>query len=200
VLFIFWNFAQAENTIPSVLTLSIGSISASIAENQDTTTASDGTTSSTTTDPYSGKASSMPIDIAYEYFPNLKRSYFLRGTGPLLASTPDRYFSTMAGANFYFGQVGTLAIVKDFNFEMKVVPKLRYYIGPAIGIGYVVYNTVSATKNDILLEIGGQAGAVYTLNPKWGLRAEMGGSKATGVLISSTIIKILLGTTYNLGN
>lgn len=81
-----------------------------------------------------------------------------------------------------------------------MVPKLRYYMGPAIGIGYVVYNTVSATKNDILLEIGGQAGAVYTLNPKWGLRAEMGGFKATGVLISSTIIKILLGTTYNLGN
>jgi hypothetical protein len=193
------NSAFTESTIPSVVSFSIGSISASLAENPDTLTSTDGT-ATTTEEPYTGKASSMPLDIMYEFFPNLKRSYFLRGSGPLLASTPDRYFSGLAGVNFYFGHVGTNAVVKDFNFEMKLIPRLRYYVGPTIGVGYLVYNTKSATKNDTMLEVGGQAGVVYTIKPKWGLRAEIGGARATGVLISSTIIKILIGTTYNLGN
>lgn len=193
------NLAKADSSIPGVFSFSIGSISASLSENPDKLVSTDGTSSSATT-PYTGTASSMPLDIMYEYFSNLKRSYFFRGSGPILASTPDRYYAGSAGINFYFGQVGTNAVVKDFNFEMKIVPKLRYYAGPAIGIGYLVYNTKSATKNDTMLELGGQGGVVYTLNRKWGLRAELGLSRATGVLISSTIIKILIGTTFNLGN
>lgn len=201
VFIAFENFAHAEaNAIPSVVSFNIGSIAATFTENPDKLTSTDGTTANTSTAPYSGSASSMPIDVMYEYFPNLKRSYFIRGSGPILGSSPDRYFSGLAGINFYFGHIGTNAIVKDFNFEMKIVPKLRYYLGPAIGIGYIVYSTKSATKNDTMLEIGGQGGVIYTLNPKWGLRAELGASKATGVLVSATIIKILLGTTYNLGN
>ncbi len=192
--------AKADSTIPGVFSFSIGSVSASIAENPDKLVATDGNTSSVTSTPYTGAASSLPLDVMYEHFPNLKRSFFIRGVGPLLASTADRYFSGSIGINFYFGQVGTNASIRDFNFEMKLIPKLRYYAGPALGLGYIVYNTKSETKNDTLLEIGGQAGVLYSLNPRWGLRAELGAARATGVLISSTIIKILLGTTYNIGN
>jgi hypothetical protein len=192
--------AKADSSsIPGVISFSIGSISANLTENTDSLVSTDGTTGATTA-PYTGTASSIPLDIMYEYFPSIKRSYFVRGAGPLLASTPDRYFSALTGVNFYFGNVATNAVVKDFNFEMKLIPKLRYYAGPEIGIGYIVYNTKSAIKNDTLFEIGGQGGLVYTIKPKWGMRAELGVSRAKGVLISSTIIKILLGTTYNLGN
>ena len=47
---------------------------------------------------------------------------------------------------------------------------------------------------------GGQGGVVYTINQKWGRRVELGPARGIGVLVSSTIIKILLGTTYNIGN
>ena len=189
----------ADSKIPGQLSFAIGSISANFTENPDQLKSTDGTTSTTTT-PYAGTASSMPIAMTFEYFPNLSRAYFGKIAGPLLASTPDRYFSATGGVNFYFGKVASTAVVSDMNFEMKLIPKLRYYAVPAIGVGYLVYNTKSATKNDLLFEIGGQGGVIYTLNPKWALRAELGAARGIGVLVSSTVIKILLGTSFNLGN
>ena len=81
---------------------------------------------------------------------------------------------------------------------MLVLPKFRYYAGPAIGLGYLVYNTKSSIKNDILFELGGQAGVLYSLNPKWALSGEIGGARAIGSLTSATVIKILIGTSYTL--
>jgi hypothetical protein len=189
----------ADSKIPSVFTFSIGSISANFTENPDDLKSTDGTLSSVTT-PSAGTVSAMPIMVGYEFFPNLKRSYFLNGIGPLLASNTGNYYNLTGGANFYFTQIASNASVSDHNFEMKIIPKFRYYAGPAVGIGYLIYNAKSATKNDIMFEIGGQGGVIYTINPKWGLRAELGAARGIGVLTSSTIIKILLGTTYNLGN
>lgn len=189
--------AHASSSIPSQLNFHIGSISATYAESQDTLKPSDG---SATADkaPYSGTASSMPFAISYEYFPGLSKSYFGRVSGPVMGSTPDRYYSASLGINFYFGQIGSQAVIKDSSFEMKVLPKFRYYAGPAIGIGYLVYNTKSATKNDMLFEIGAQGGVLYSLNPKWALSAELGAARAIGSLTSATVIKILIGTSYSL--
>jgi hypothetical protein len=187
-----------DSKIPGQLSFNIGSVSSSFSENPDKLKSTDGT-SSTSTTAYSGTATTMPLDVSYEFFPNLKRSFFIRGAGPILASTPDRYFNANFGINFYFVQVGAQAKVTDYNFEMKIVPKLRYYAGPSIGVGYLVYSTKSATKNDMMLELGGQAGMIYTLNSKWGLKGELGASRAIGVLVSATIIKILIGTTYSIG-
>lgn len=189
---------SADTKIPSQISFSLGSIGISFAENPDELKASDGT-STTTTAPYSGSATAMPLDFSFEYYPNLKRSYLIKASGPLMGSTPDRYFSLSAGINFYFNQIGAEAKVTDFNLEMKVIPKMRYYAGPSIGAGYLIYNTKSATKSDVLFEIGGQGGVLYTLNPKWGLKGELGFSRAVGVLVSATVIRILIGTTYNIG-
>lgn len=183
----------AETKIPSLLSFSIGSFSGSFTENEDNLKSTDGTSSSTSSTPYSGTASSMPLEVGFEYFPVLTRSYFIKGAGPLMGSTPDRYFSITSGVNFYFAQVASEAKVRDFNFEMKLQPKFRYYAGPAIGIGYLVYNTKSATKNDLLFELGLQGGVIYSLSPKWSLKAEIGAARAVGVLVSSTLIKITLG-------
>lgn len=189
---------NANSSIPSQLNIHIGSISTNYAENEDTLKASDGSTTATKTAPYTGTASSMPFAIAYEYFPSLTKSYFFRAAGPVMGSTPDRYYSGSVGMNFYFGQIASQTIVKDLNFEMKVMPKFRYYAGPALGLGYLVYNTKSATKTDILFELGGQGGVLYSLGPKWAISAELGAARAIGSLTSATVIKILIGTSYTL--
>lgn len=200
LLLAFFVAASAQaNSIPSQMSFEMGSISSSYAENPDKLEATDGTASTKAT-AYSSTASALPLGISYEYFPNLKRSYLIKGVGPLVASSDDRYFSATIGVNFYFGMVASQAVVSDFNFSMKMIPKLRYYVGPSLGVGYLVYNTKSATKNDLLFEIGGQGGAIYTINPKWGLKAELGFSRGIGVLVSATTIKIMFGGVYNLGN
>lgn len=194
----FINYAYADTKIPGQLSFSLGSITIAYSENPDKLETTDGSNSASST-PYSGSATAMPLELTYEYYPNLKRSYLVKASGPLMGTTADRYFNISGGLNFYFNQIGGQAKVSDFNFEMKLIPKLRYYAGPSLGIGYLVYNTKSATKNDILFEIGGQGGVLYTLNPKWGLKGELGFSRAIGVLVSASVIKILIGTTYNFG-
>lgn len=202
VIYILLSFSQvlwADSKIPGQLSFAIGSISANFSENPDKLVATGSTTAATTV-AYAGTASAMPISMSYEYFPNLSRAYFGKIVGPLMASTPDRYFSATGGINFYFGKIASTAVVSDLNFQMKLIPKLRYYAGPSIGVGYLVYTTKSAIKNDLLFELGGQGGVIYTLNPKWALRAELGAARGIGALVSATAIKILLGTSYNLGN
>lgn len=203
LLLTFLGFSQviwADTKIPGQFSFAIGSISANFAENPSQLKATGDSTSSTLPAPYSGTASAMPVALTYEYFPNLKKAYFAKAVGPLLASTPDRYYSATGGVNFYFGKIASTAVVNDMNFEMKLVPKIRYYAGPSVGVGYLVYNTKSATKSDVMFEIGGQGGVIYTLNSKWALRGELGAARGIGVLLSSTVIKILLGASYNLGN
>ena len=196
---IFWSTATYSDTkIPPQISFCLGSVSGSFAENPDSLKSTDGTASTTST-PYAGSASSMTLEMSYEFFNTLKRSYFIKGSGPIVGTTPDKYFSADAGINFYFTQLASQAKVSDFNFEMKLVPKMRYYAGPSLGVGYLVYNTKSATKSDVLFQLGGQGGMIYTINPKWGIKAELAAARAVGVLVSSTVVKILIGASYNLG-
>lgn len=183
--------------MPAQISFSIGSISTNYTEQESQIKPTDGTTTEKTA-AASGTAASMPLDVEFEYFSNLKRSYFVRGGGPVMASTPDRNFYLTFGANFYFSSVGSPVYVSDQRMEIKMAPKFRYYAGPHLGAAYLVYNTKSATKNDVIVELGGQGGVIYSLSPKWGLRAEANLSRGIGALVSSMTMKILLGGTYNL--
>jgi len=191
------NFGYADDKLPAQFSFSIGSISTTYTEQQSQIKPTDGT-STTTSTPYSGTAASMPLDVEFEYFTTLKRSYFVRAGGPVMASTPDRNFYLTSGVNFYFSSVGSPLYVSDQRMEIKIAPKFRYYAGPHLGASYLVYNTKSATKNDVIVELGGQGGVIYSLSPKWGLRAEANLSRGIGALVTSMTMKILLGGTYNL--
>jgi len=197
LLLVTSNFSYADDKLPAQFSFSIGSISTTYTEQQSQIKPTDGTTTTTST-PYSGTAASMPLDVEFEYFTTLKRSYFIRAGGPVMASTPDRNFYLTSGVNFYFSSVGSPLYVSDQRMEIKIAPKFRYYAGPHLGASYLVYNTKSATKNDVIVELGGQGGVIYSLSPKWGLRAEANLSRGIGALVSSMTMKILLGGTYNL--
>lgn len=191
------NVCRGEDKLPAQFSFSIGSISTTYTEQQSQIKATDGSTT-TTEAPASGTAASMPLDVEFEYFTTLKRSYFIRAGGPVMASTPDRNFYITSGINFYFSSVGSPLYVADQRMEIKIAPKFRYYAGPHLGGAYLVYSTKSATKNDITVELGGQGGVIYSLSPKWGLRAEANISRGIGALVTSMTMKILLGGTYNL--
>lgn len=191
----FYSFAK----IPAQLTFSLGSISTNYAESESNLESTDGS-GSTTQEAYSNTASSMPIEVGFEYYSSLKRSYFFKAGGPFMGSTPDRFFFGNTGINFYFSQIGSPILLQDEKLKISIQPKFRYYAGPQIGAAYLVYNTKSQTKNDIIVEVGGQAGAIYSINQKWGLRAQGEFTKGTGAIVGTTTIKVLLGATYNLNS
>jgi hypothetical protein len=190
--------AYDTNGISPQITFNVGSVMSTFAENESQLETTDGTTGNKT-EAASGSSSSMSLDVMFEYFNSLKTSFFIRGMGPVVGTTPDRYFSVVGGMNYYFGGIGSKTVFKDQDFEFKIVPKVRYYAGGSLGLGYLTYNTKSATKGDILLEIGGQGGILYPISPKWAMRGELGLAKSVGVLVSSTEIKILIGATTTLG-
>lgn len=149
-------------------------------------------------DPAAGSASALPVDLSYEFTINNKISWFIRGIGPLLANTPDSYFFGGAGVNFYFMSLSSTALFKDVDIELVVRPKWRYYWGLNSGVGNLVYRTETKKKNDTILEIGAHAGAIFTINKEWGVKAEGSFNRGTGSLTEVSTIKVLLGATMYL--
>lgn len=192
--------AHAYDTsgISPQITFNVGSVMSTFAENESQLETTDGTTGNSA-EAAAGSSSSMSLDVMFEYFNSLKTSFFIRGMGPVVGTTADRYFSVVGGMNYYFGGIGSKTVFKDQDFEFKIIPKIRYYAGGSLGLGYLTYSTKSATKGDILLEIGGHGGMLYPISPKWAMRGELGLAKSVGVLVSSTEIKILIGATTTLG-
>lgn len=187
----------ADDNFPIQLSFMTGTISTSFSESESTLEPSDGTDQATET-PYSGSSSSLPIEFGGEIFSTPKRSYFLRGGGPLVASGTDRLFYVNTGINFYLSPLGSPLKVSTDKFNIRVIPKFRYYIGIQAGTSYLIYSTKSQTKSDILFELGGQGGGIYSISTQWGLKAEASIMKGTGALVSSMTMKVLLGATYSI--
>lgn len=197
-LFLFLNFQSfASSAFPDQISFLTGNIGVTYAESESTLVSTDGTPASDSST-YSSSATAMPLVVEYERFSTAKRSYFISGAGPLVASTPDRIFSVNSGAHFYLNKAGTIVNLSTDKLTYFSAPGFRYYIGPQIGLTYLIYNTLSQTKNDIILNLGGHAGGIYTYNPKWGIKGELAFSKGIGALVSTTTIQILIGATYTL--
>ncbi len=182
------------------LTFSTGTIttnyteSASGLESSSTTT----TTTTETEELAAGAVAALPLSFTYEMYLDTKRSFFAQGIVPLVSSTPDSYFFIGGGFNFYFMSIGTKAVFKDRDVELRLIPNWRYYWGFNGGIGYLIYTTEVKKKSDLLAELGLHTGALYSLGEIWGLKVEGGISRGQGVSTAATSIRILLGATYYL--
>jgi hypothetical protein len=192
------SIADDVQSIPSVITFNTGMVISNFAESEDNLVTTDGSAGNTVP-AYSGSASLIPIDIMYENFTSLNTSWFVRAMGPLISSTENNYFSVGGGLNYYIGPIGSKAVFKGKKMQLKIEPKLAYYFGGDLGVGYLIYNTISEKKGDALLEIGGHGGIIYPINEKWGMRGEVGLTRSIGTLVSATQIKALVGLTLNLG-
>lgn len=191
--------ADLSDSMSKMLTFNVGMINTSFKENPDTLETTDGSIGNEA-NPQSGSGSSIALDIMYEKFFTLQMSYFGRLGGTIFGSTNDRYYTLNGGVNYYFDPVGTSAQISGPTADIYIAPSFRYYAGGHLGGSYLVYNTPSTTKGDFLVELGGQAGAIYAYTEKISLRGELGFSRSLGTLVSSTEIKFFAGVVYLLGN
>lgn len=191
--------ADLSDSMSKMLTFNIGMINTSFTENPDTLETTDGSIGNDGV-PESGSGSSIALDVMYEKFFTMQMSYFGRLGGTIFGSTNDRYYTLNGGVNYYFDPVGTSAQISGPTADIYIAPSFRYYVGGHLGGSYLVYNTPSKTKGDFLVELGGQAGAIYAYSEKISLRGELGFSRSLGTLVSSTEIKLFAGVVYLLGN
>ncbi|MBF0360077.1 MAG: hypothetical protein HQK49_03660 [Oligoflexia bacterium] len=169
------NIAYAEN--PSGLTSEVASSSQSSSK-------------------ASGAISSLSLKMDYELYDRSRKSHRFLAIVPLMSTGTDSYFSGEWGMNFYFLSPSSKGIYKDVTNTLKILPKWRYYWGFITGAGYLVYKTKSAKKNDIIFEIGLNAGTSYSVNATWGINCEVGVVKGTGIMTSTTNMRGFIGGTY----
>ncbi len=185
-------FAGFDNQQMSFM---LGSVTTSYAESSSNLQTDD---ADNIIPPSSGSASALPLDVVWEYYSSPKRSYFLRATVPLLSTSSDRYFFGGGGLNFYFKSISSKASYRDATVDLKFIPQWRYYWGLDAGMGFLVYNTGSQKKSDLIAELGGHLGILYSINSSWGAKVEAGYSMGNGVNTSTNNIKVLLGASYYL--
>jgi hypothetical protein len=188
ICYLFLGILSLVHAREKIISFSLGSLGTTYTESQSTIKSS--TASST---PAAGAASTVPLDMCYEFIASESKSYFFEIIGPLLPSSEDRYFYGGGGMNFYFKSVSSPSYYSDQNFNLTILPTWRYYWGLDGGAAYLIYSTKTAKKSDILGEIGAHVGTHYAINKTWSLRGQLGFARGVGVLTSATTIKILIG-------
>lgn len=178
---------------PQYLEVSVGISNVSFTETETIVVDDTGTRA----DPQSGTVAIPSLDFKYKIKSGDKIDYFVRATAPLTSTSGDTYFSTATGLNFYFDAgVAKTEYNQDGTF-IKLTPKLRYYAGVELGLGYLVFETPEVRRNDVLFNIGAHAGAKYTFNDKWSFRAAVHGARGAGSNTNTTVIQIFGGVGYS---
>jgi len=75
---------------------------------------------------------------------------------------------------------------------------MRFYWGTNAGVGFLVYNTTTAKKSDLIFDLELHGGGIMNFKKEWGLRGEAGLSRGTGVSTSTIAMKIFIGLSYYL--
>jgi hypothetical protein len=193
-IFIFMTFSpllMAGEKIEEEISYNIGLVNASFAENQTSLTGKNVTT------PASGSVSSISGQVSYKFSPGLSNSYYFNGTFPLLPNPQGTYFGAHIGSEFYFGSSsGSKVNYINSGTSIKLKPKNLYFWSLEGGLGYLVYQTLTAKKSDLLLDIGANLGMLYSLSAKWRLRATAGVARGTGVATTTMEIKPFVGFVF----
>lgn len=196
------NTLLASESSKNEMSVAFGMVSASFTETQSAVKEEASTTTSATSNessqPQSGTVSAMSLDLSYNFLADLKKSYYVRTVIPVMASNSTGYVLGAMGMNFYFYSLASTNTVRDQSSSISIIPKMRYYIGPEAGVGYLIYATKTAEKSDVVFELGGRGGAIYNFKKDWGAKAELSAARGTGVATTSFIIKAVFGLTFHI--
>lgn len=179
---------------------SIGMVNMSVTENASSLTSEDQDSSNASAGGQSATASVISMDFVYEFENFTKKTYFLKATAPLLAADGSGYYMGGIGVNFYMNSLSGLFSFTDDGTSLTMTPGMRYYWGAATGLGFLVYNTETAKKSDLIFDIQLHGGGILNFKRDWGMRGEFGISKGTGVATSTIGMKVFLGINYYLDN
>ncbi len=176
------------------LTFHIGMISSSFSENPSAVESDSDINESEAA--ASGSVSQIALDATYSFKNYQTRSYYARAVVPLLPSGGGGNFFGAVGANFFLSSVSSKYSYKIGNIDMVSVPKIRYYWGTQLGVGYLIYTTETAEKSDVFFELDLHAGLKYAVLKKYNLSVEAGFGRGTGVATTTMNMKILFGLSY----
>jgi hypothetical protein len=180
----------------SQLSFGLGMANVSFTETESGLKATPG--ASAPPEPASGSFVTTGAFIDWERFISHKLSYVGKLFFPLMPSPEGSFLYGGGGLNYYFNSISTpTSFLKD-GTKITFTPTWRYYVGTALGAGYLIYNSETAKKTDTLIELSASAGAAYTKNKKWSYKAE--GSLGRGIGFNSSTIgmRVLIGLAYNL--
>ncbi|MBT6325655.1 MAG: hypothetical protein HOJ35_06775 [Bdellovibrionales bacterium] len=183
------------NNMHQVLSTNMGMANFNITENASVLTTS-GSESNAPDDPTASAISLIALNVVYEFMNYPKKSYLLKTTLPLMSSDGSGAFLVGAGMNFYISSMSSKFSINDSGNNLIFTPTLRYYWGPSLGVGYLIYNTETAKKSDIIFDLEVHGGLIYTIKKIWGIRAEFAASRGTGVASSTIGMKFFVGMTY----
>lgn len=188
------------NDFHPIINTSMGMVNVSLTENTSTLQATDEDVVTTEEDAAAATAASViSFEVNYEFKNYADKSYFIKAIVPLMTADGSGVFMGSVGANFYIGSLSSIFSFRDKGTQIYLIPKTRYYWGASTGVGYVIYNTISAKKSDVFFDLGVHGGMVYNFSKKWGMRGELGVGRGTGITTSSFGIKVFLGTSYYIG-
>ena len=176
---------------------SLGLVNSSITETDSSITSTD-TVSATDDELSSSELSVISQGFGYEYAYNNEFTGVVKAIVPLVTADGTGVFAASVGVNWYLNGMSSRYVLKLNNNEIKMVPKLRYYVGGGVGLGYLAFTTESAKKTDVSFELMGHAGGSYAIDDDWTALGQFVIGKGTGVTTSSINIAILFGIGYYL--
>ncbi len=184
----------------SVLSYNFGMSNFSVTENESTLTQTDDSvaTDATETAAAASAVSTMAFQLSWEFGHNGSMAYFVDAQAPLMGGTGAAVYSSKIGFNMYLNDLGSKYTMMTAGTKVVIVPTIKYYWGASVGGGYVVYLTESQKKGDIYFGLGLHGGMVYSIGDNWGIKAEAGITRATGIETSGMKMDVMLGATYYL--
>lgn len=172
------------------LVFSVGMTMTNITENQKTIQGEN------VAEAVSASVSTISGHVQYKFSSSLKRSYYANVTFPLLPGTTGSYISAGGGVEFYLSDLSSKFGFYDEGTQIVFTPKLRYFWGAEADIAYVVYHSETATKTDMLLELGILGGGAYVFSDKWTIKGSLAAFKGTGVVSSGMTIRFVVGASF----
>lgn len=186
----FLNLTKASEIVYDELTFSLGMASISYTENEKTIQGEN------VREAASGSVSAIVGNAQYKFSSNLKRAYYINASFPLINSGEGTYLAGGVGVEFYLSDLSSKFGHYDSGTQVILTPTLRYFWGGEAGFAYLVYNTESATKTDILLDLGLLGGASYVFSDKITVKATFALLKGTGAIASTFGMRALVGASF----
>ncbi len=195
LLFPIQLYASTTSLLENV-TASMGMVSVSISENESSLESTDDISNDETTESEISPITPISLELQYNFQNYLNKSVYLKTIFPLVTEDGSGYYLGAIGLNYYLNSQSSIFSFKDEGTTLRLSHKTRYYLGGYLGAGYLIYNTTSAKKSDLMLDITGLGGLSYSLKKDWSLFGEIGASRLTGINTSGFGMKVFFGGTF----